>query len=362
VDNFFGGGSFSGDNLTFSGGAMGGLRQDILGQLMGSFNAGQQDLSQLGQAGAASMAALGPMQFGQADPQTMQNLFRTANQQFGTLGQTAQQLGAGQLDIMRQISAPKEQQARVGQQSNLFAQGRLGSTGGAGEMQALAEAQSDADLKRQLAANQFGMDVRQQALGTLGTTLGQAEGLMQGQFGRDLGRNQLAGQRALDRFGIAGSIFDSARASRMDPFQQLQAGLGSLSGIQGMQNAGFQQALQAAMARSNSQLGAAGIHQQNAAMTPNVGMDLLSGAMGAAGAAGGFGNLFSDVTLKEDIRFVNEDDGGNRWYTWDWNVEAKELGIDQPTYGVLAQEVRVYNPEAVTVGPQGYLMVNYGAL
>ena len=42
--------------------------------------------------------------------------------------------------------------------------------------------------------------------------------------------------------------------------------------------------------------------------------------------------------------------------------KGKELAGDQVEFGVLAQEVQKIVPEAVITGPDGYLMVNYGAL
>ena len=43
--------------------------------------------------------------------------------------------------------------------------------------------------------------------------------------------------------------------------------------------------------------------------------------------------------------------------------KAVELGCsDQPTFGVVAQEVRETRPEAVIDGPDGYLMVDYRKL
>jgi hypothetical protein len=66
----------------------------------------------------------------------------------------------------------------------------------------------------------------------------------------------------------------------------------------------------------------------------------------------------SDKRLKTKIKFVRQSDDGIRWYTWEW----KDKDIKQPSYGVIAQEVQKIKPEAVITGPDGFLMVNYGAL
>jgi len=64
----------------------------------------------------------------------------------------------------------------------------------------------------------------------------------------------------------------------------------------------------------------------------------------------------SDPRLKTNITPIGQTPGGNNLYTWDWNAEGKAICGDQPTFGVMADEVP---QEAVTVGDHGYLMVDY---
>ena len=71
--------------------------------------------------------------------------------------------------------------------------------------------------------------------------------------------------------------------------------------------------------------------------------------------------FLSDERLKENIEYVGKSNG-HKVYTWDWNDKAKELGINDPTKGVIAQEVMEYMPEAVSKDANGYYMVTYGAL
>lgn len=81
-----------------------------------------------------------------------------------------------------------------------------------------------------------------------------------------------------------------------------------------------------------------------------------------AGIAGSLGfSPFSDARLKDNVTHIGKDEGYNV-YTWEWNDKAKELGIDQPTVGVMAQEVLETNPDAISVDENGYYRVNYGAL
>jgi hypothetical protein len=74
--------------------------------------------------------------------------------------------------------------------------------------------------------------------------------------------------------------------------------------------------------------------------------------LGGAGAAGGFGNLFSDINMKENIVPVGKENGHNIY-------EFNYIGDDKKYIGVMAQSVAETHPEAVIMNPEGYLMVNY---
>ena len=50
---------------------------------------------------------------------------------------------------------------------------------------------------------------------------------------------------------------------------------------------------------------------------------------------------------------------GVGWYTWTWNDTAKAMGIDDPTEGVIAQELIEVDPSAVLMGEDGYYRVDY---
>jgi len=76
-----------------------------------------------------------------------------------------------------------------------------------------------------------------------------------------------------------------------------------------------------------------------------------------ASAAGAMG--FSDIRLKENVMKVDDVQPGVGWYTWDWNDTAKAMGIDDPTEGVIAQELKAVDPSAVVVGDDGYYRVDY---
>ena len=93
--------------------------------------------------------------------------------------------------------------------------------------------------------------------------------------------------------------------------------------------------------------------------TPGAsGLDQMGQVAGIIGTAA---SLFSDERLKDNITHIGIDRGYNI-YSWDWNKKALELGIDTPTYRVMAQEVLETNPDAVALMDNGYYAVNYGEL
>lgn len=69
---------------------------------------------------------------------------------------------------------------------------------------------------------------------------------------------------------------------------------------------------------------------------------------------------FSDERLKDNIVQYGELDNGIKLFKWEWNDKAKKLGADKwPTYGVVAQDVQKIIPDAVRLGKNGYLTVDY---
>ena len=73
--------------------------------------------------------------------------------------------------------------------------------------------------------------------------------------------------------------------------------------------------------------------------------------------------LASDERLKENVEYYDTMPNGVKVYTWDWNDTAKSLGVDNtPPFGVIAQEIMKTHTDAVTMGEDGYLRVNYGKI
>jgi hypothetical protein len=79
------------------------------------------------------------------------------------------------------------------------------------------------------------------------------------------------------------------------------------------------------------------------------------GGGGRGGGRGGGGRR-SDMRLKHDIVLLGRLDDGLGYYRFVYN------GGHTAYVGVIAQEVRTLMPEAVTLGPDGYMRVSYDRL
>mgnify|MGYP003342543837 CR=1 FL=1 len=276
-----------------------------------------------------------------------------------------------------------------------------------------AQAAAQADLARQQQLGIFGAGQEQQR------ALQQAQlGQQAGIFGAELGQQRRMQQAALEQQRQLAGLDIAGRAALTQPQLEMQAraqragllgglagqqvqGLGLLSGIGAQQQALQQRAIDAqrgefarALAYPQQQisllqagLGTPLISQTTTGSKSTGAGDILgaiaglggsmalgginpfsmfgSGAgagTGAAVTAGGGRGYFSDERLKENIKSIGTSENGHKLYTWDWNDKAKELGINDPTIGVIAQEVMKYMPEAVSKNTNGYYMVNYGVL
>jgi len=194
-----------------------------------------------------------------------------------------------------------------------------------------------------------------------GLAQGQAQALQQAYAGS---RQAAMGEQA-QGYGQAAGTYGMNQQAFQQQLANLQAGFGTALGtaqeVAGMESGLMNQAAtlenmvrqsQAASANAGSNLAAAGTPAQDS---------LFKSALVAGASA--YGSSQSDIRLKENV-FSTGYENGHNTYTWDWNELAISLGIsDQPTSGVMAQEVMVDNPEAVFVNPDnGYYMVNYDLL
>lgn len=260
-----------------------------------------------------------------------QQLFGGAGQLFGQAQMPTADREAEVYQRIRAAQAPEEERQRLALEERLAQQGRLGVRtsmfGGTPEALAMEQAQSEARDRAILAA-------MQQA---------QAEQAQQAQLGGQFLQQSYAPQAALlsalsPAINIAG-MADVAR--RQQGEYALETALANLSGQVGQQSA---------------------LGSLYGSMFSGAG-----GLLGGLTSAGGdivqtLINKYSDIRLKDNITKVGSLENGISLYTWEWNDEGKRLAGDDPTYGVLAQEVQEVIPEAVTRGNEGYLMVNYAEL
>jgi len=301
-------------------------------------------------------------------------LFNQASQNLGSFDATQN----AQLANMRQAAQPFQDRQFNKMQNRLHSMGMLGSTGGGQQMEGLMNsfAQQDMDFQNQA----FGRAMQQQ---NLGLSQGQAGAGLQGQgfnqwnqnfsnaigagnfmqglegqqFGQNLQstqQNQSAGMNRLNQamglFGQGADIFG----------QQFGLGLQGAGGMMDFGNFGLT-AARTPFDIQSSLLAGSGRHAGGLASVAQGRADSQGGLFSGLGKS--IGKLFSDKRLKDNLRWVGKDGLGNNWYEWDWNSQAKLVGAHkQPAWGVIAQEVQEYHPEAVQEGPGGFLKVDYEVL
>ena len=280
------------------------------------------------------------------------------------------------------------------------AQGELGARGARGMASTMAGLRQQGFAGAQAAAAQ----AQQQRMG-LGQAMGaqalQDQGLAATAAQLQSGLGQQAGalaQQDISNLFQQGQSQQQLAQSQQSPYQQaLQANMAMAQAIPqfdaqqfgilssfGDQQQKYQQAGLDAIAQRNKlqqyapyeQMGFVG--SQLAAMMggypggTTVGTTTAPGATGMQTALGGaavgtgiLSNLagifnWSDERLKTNIEKIGNKDGYNI-YKWEWNNKAKDMGISDPTVGVLAQEV-MHIPGVVLIEDNGYYKVNYGVL
>lgn len=114
--------------------------------------------------------------------------------------------------------------------------------------------------------------------------------------------------------------------------------------------------LGATTAGYNAQLGAS--NARNAANN-----QMMGGLMQLGGTLGGASIIAaSDIRTKENIKAIGFLPNGLPVYEYKYKPEFKDQWGHGKQVGVMAQEVEKVMPEAVIEHPDGYKMVNYGAL
>ena len=300
--------------------------------------------------------------------------------EFGSLGVTGDQYGQAleTQGALTSFAAPQLSSANLDAYMSPYTQN------------VIDRGQMDIERQRQIASNTLGAEAtRRNAFG--GSRQGVAEGVLAGEAVRaaaDLSATQR--QKAYDeaisaaKFDV-GSQFTGAgvQSGAADRLAALSlSGLGAQMTAAEQQRALEQAELQADYTMFQEQQ-AYPMTQLNALLAAGSGIptglgtvttrdpfggltavgNLLAGGAGIA-KAGGISGIWggSDMRLKENIKPVGKV-GEFNFYTWDWNEDGEKVAEpDQPTFGVMAQEVEKTHPDLVMVGPDGFRRVNYGAL
>lgn len=194
---------------------------------------------------------------------------------FGSLGSfDPNQAAADYTGILRQQAVPEQQRTVNSALSSLFSTGRLGTTGGAQQVEALANAQNQQDLGFQLAGRQYAGQEQSRMAGLASGFAGQAADIGGQNFMQALQGQQFNNQRAMARFQNAMSLFGgSMDANQYGTQTQLannslfgQLG-GSLLGAGVNADQGYQQLLMSQMGMGGD-LGSARTQGQLAAWSP----------------------------------------------------------------------------------------------
>lgn len=233
------------------------------------------------------------------------------------------------------------------------------------------------------------------AAGKISALLGQGAGLAStggaqgldfyGQTGRDLA--QIAGSKYGARSdlyrGIGGDIGEKKYETGIRQQQRSDTKISALAelamdeaanardlqkyGIEGL--GGLMKELGTTIGTDQQKLGEM-LSQLGISETSALAKILLSrGGTGGTAAQGGYEDEVamiiaaaiqaSDIRLKNNIEKIGQTPGGHNLYLWEWTEEALPIVGDQSTVGVIAQEVQEKLPEAVTLGSDGFLRVDY---
>ncbi|OGT57393.1 MAG: hypothetical protein A3E01_07130 [Gammaproteobacteria bacterium RIFCSPHIGHO2_12_FULL_63_22] len=209
----------------------------------------------------------------------MRQLFGGASGLAGQLGQSFDSTRDSTLGLLRSQAMPGQQRAVDSTLSRLFAQGRLGSTGGANIMGRLAESQNQQDLGFQLAA---GGEARAASADTMNrfqslfsggqTAFGNLQGLEQEGYDR-------TGQNLAATTGLQ-SLPTDLQSGRVGLAQNL---MGGATNIQDMLMQAFGGALNKATAATNVRVAGAGLNTQ-AQAAPGYSASPMADAFGNLGA------------------------------------------------------------------------------
>ena len=147
------------------------------------------------------------------------------------------------------------------------------------------------------------------------------------------------------RFNEISSLLGRTQVGAGTNFGQYQTNYQGLD-LMGAEQAALNRASQEAMARTQAKA------MQSAAKWQAAGSAI-------GGIAGGIGAAFSDISLKTNIKFENKIINHLPIYSFEYKNSNYGLGR---YIGVMAQDVEKTYPEAVSLSPEGYKMVDYSKI
>lgn len=165
----------------------------------------------------------------------------------------------------------------------------------------------------------------------------------------EMARNSQANNDQNNQLALTGrsQAFNEAIQTRNQPLNELNA---LMSGSQ-LQNPGT-----ASSATPQTQVGGvdySGLVQSNYAQQAASSNALLGGLFGLAGTGATAAIKYSDARLKDNIKRVGMLDNGTPVYAYSYKSGGpRELGV-------MAQDVALTNPSAVSYDADGYMMVDY---
>lgn len=153
--------------------------------------------------------------------------------------------------------------------------------------------------------------------------------------------------------GAISDVKDVQNQALLTAYNEQISGLSGLSGLPSLAPAIAQQT-----SAIGTTLGQGKVAAAQALMAGNqAGVNNMMG-MGQLGMQAY--SAFSDINLKDNVKYIGRRNGHKR-YSWEWNENAKELGLSGPDAGYMAHEIYETNPEVIGEY-NGYLTIDVKAL
>lgn len=181
------------------------------------------------------------------------------------------------------------------------------------------------------------------------TSMDQAAAALNNQT-RSQGFNEQASNAALQNQGRQQQITEASYLRNL-PLNEIASLMGTGGGLTGPTFQGVSQVGVAAPDYQGAVYNSFNAQQQQYQQAQAQKSAALGSVFGLAGTAA---TMFSDARLKHNIVRIGELANGLATYVFSY------LGHSRREFGVMAQDVLRVSPEAVSIAPNGYMMVDYG--